>query len=558
MTGLILAGILFLGEIPCAYAGENTQVYDRVIIFGMDGVGAAIREANTPNFDRIFADGRVTYEAISTVTVSAPAWGAMFYGVPGDVHGTSNEVVERIHQKNCLYPSIFKLVRKTYPDAHMASFSNWGAINWGLIEPDCGADLFPDDRSSPSYEAVVSELMTYLDESSPKLLFVYFGDMDNELHAKGYGSREHLEAITEADRQIGLVYDELEKKGLLKNSLVMFVTDHGGNGAIHGGLTDAETHCTFAVAGPGLEKEGSIGNMELQDVAAITLYALGVEQPEIQTARVPTGIFPGVGEESRKQSRFPELIRRYAGYQATTLPEEPLPEALLEKRVYYQSFDERKVYGLNKKKELVPGLFGNAMNMSSSYLVTGVRDSTKWSGLTIAFWFRDHSDPETTPYDSDPIFVTDKNWRYVKNKGFVTALRNRDNLSGWLTDKIQIHVADEKGNRKDILWNLPEDYREKWIHCLVVFDPSTGNVSLYCDFELAGSAQLLPEKQKAWITGRSMVAGQSVSGKYTYNMEAEMDELMIFNYALTEEEIAEIRDWYDSAFEKDGHPARPD
>ena len=104
MTGLILAGILFLGEIPCAYAGENTQVYDRVIIFGMDGVGAAIREANTPNFDRIFADGRVTYEAISTVTVSAPAWGAMFYGVPGDVHGTSNEVVERIHQKNCLYP----------------------------------------------------------------------------------------------------------------------------------------------------------------------------------------------------------------------------------------------------------------------------------------------------------------------------------------------------------------------------------------------------------------------------------------------------------------------
>ena len=82
---------------------------------------------------------------------------------------------------------------------------------------------------------------------------------------------------------------------------------------------------------------------------------------------------------------------------------------------------------------------------------------------------------------------------------------------------------------------------------MAVFDPETRYVSLYVNFALAGSAQMLPEKHKDWSTGRSIIAGQSVTGKYTYNMEGEMDELMIFSSALTEEEIATIRDWYDSA-----------
>ena len=77
-------------------------------------------------------------------------------------------------------------------------------------------------------------------------------------------------------------------------------------------------------------------------------------------------------------------------------------------------------------------------------------------------------------------------------------------------------------------------------------------------FVLAGTAPLLPEKQKEWTTGRVMFAGQSISGKYPYNMEAEMDELMIFDQALTEMEIAEIRDWYDSAFSGTGQQAKPD
>ena len=48
-------------------AEKNPAPYDRVIIIAVDGAGASLQEGSTPNFDRIFADGCVTYDARATV-----------------------------------------------------------------------------------------------------------------------------------------------------------------------------------------------------------------------------------------------------------------------------------------------------------------------------------------------------------------------------------------------------------------------------------------------------------------------------------------------------------
>ena len=529
--------MLFLLLFPFAALAEgNSSPYERVIIFGMDGAGTMIRQGNTPNFDRIFISGSITYEALASVpTLSAQGWGSAFYGVPGPVHGETNNYAMNVHKFNVLYPSIFRLTREAYPKAKTASFANWPAINWGLIERDCGVFMFPEDRKEPAKEAIVRHVLAYLKKNDPKLLFVYFVDVDDALHLYGYGSDEYFEAMEETDKQIGVVYDALAQNGMLENTLVLFVTDHGGNNEKnHGGSSDQERKVTFAAAGPGVEEHGIIEDMELQDVAAVVLYALGIEQPEIQTGRIPKGIFPGIGGGKRKQTvDLSGTMDHYGnGVSAAELPELTLPKPLTEKLVYYQSFDG-PVKGLSGEKLLSGGLLGNALNLRNSYLKTGLKNSRKWKGMTIGFWFRDDGE------DGDPVFAADKNWMSGKNKGFVIAMKG---------DSIQINIGCGTKFRKDIIWQLPDGYRGKWIHRLAVFDQETKEISLYFNFRCAATAAALPEKHSDWASGKEIILGQDTTGKYQYRMNADMDELMVFNEALTPEEIGEIRDMYEPLF----------
>ena len=59
----------------------SERKYSHVIVVGIDGAGAFIKDAQTPNFDNIFKNGAVTYGALaSNPTISAECWGSMLLG----------------------------------------------------------------------------------------------------------------------------------------------------------------------------------------------------------------------------------------------------------------------------------------------------------------------------------------------------------------------------------------------------------------------------------------------------------------------------------------------
>lgn len=275
--------------------------YKHVFIIGVDGAGRFFKDADTPNFDRIFKDGAVDYTArAETVTVSAENWGAMLTGVSYLQHEMTNgSTAGTERSSDTKYPTIFTYARQAMPDAEMAAIVNWDNIAYGIIENDINVTKqYPDNGD----EGVTDAICDYFNAGNePALFFVQFDSVDGVGHSLGSKSPEFLQQIETVDGYLGRIYDTIESKGLMEDGLFIVVADHGHTpSGGHGGITMRETNVTLAVAGKTVVKGGKLDlDARNRDVAAIALYALGIERPDHMTSRLPGDLFEGVKGEIR-------------------------------------------------------------------------------------------------------------------------------------------------------------------------------------------------------------------------------------------------------------------
>ena len=99
------------------------------------------------------------------------------------------------------------------------------------------------------------------------------------------GEKESNEAFSK------LLHDFQKKSG---KRVYVVTADHGGHGTGHGGWTDEEKYVTFAAAGKSV-RHAELPEMNIRDLAAIVLYALGLDRPALDeqgwTAQLPPGLF---------------------------------------------------------------------------------------------------------------------------------------------------------------------------------------------------------------------------------------------------------------------------
>ena len=270
--------------------------FSHVIVVGVDGAGSWIKDADTPSFDQIFANGAVTYHALSSKpTISAECWGSMLIGVGPEVHGLTNSIVSSTpYDTNSPFPSLFRRIREAYPDAVLGAYCDWKPIFGGMVENDIGVST-----CTARDTALTPLICDYICESKPDFLFIQFDSVDGVGHRTGYGLPAFIERIHEVDALIGDVYSAVSKAGILEETLFIVIADHGGandeNGkGHHGGWTDGEKYVTFAATGKGIGKT-EIEAMNIRDLAAIVLYALGIEAPSLDeggwTSQIPKGLF---------------------------------------------------------------------------------------------------------------------------------------------------------------------------------------------------------------------------------------------------------------------------
>lgn len=97
----------------------------------------------------------------------------------------------------------------------------------------------------------------------------------------------YLDAARMTDQHVGRVIARLEKEGLLENTFIIFMTDHGISHARGKQfLYDEGTHIPFIVRGPGIAKGATRDDLIMQiDMAAMSLAAAGLPIPPVMQGR---------------------------------------------------------------------------------------------------------------------------------------------------------------------------------------------------------------------------------------------------------------------------------
>lgn len=507
----------------------DSAPYKHVVLIGVDGAGAFFKDANTPNLDKIFADGAITYKMLSAdPTISAQCWGSMLHGVTPNYHRLTNGIVAtQAYPSDSPFPSFFKVIRDNDPEAVLASFTNWNPINVGIVED--GLDVHKEGNMGD--QKLTQAICTYLEENDPTALFVQFDEADGAGHGSGYGSQTHLEKITELDDYIGQIYQSYEQKGLLDDTLFIVTSDHGGNGNSHGGMTDGEKYVMFAASGKSVQ-QGEIQDIEIRDTAAIVLHALGYDCPAGWTARVPSGLFNGVTAKERPVYTSANSNRNHVN-QPT--PTEDIGQSIQIPLQVYLPFDgtvtDKKggTTGQSGKLYFVEGYYGQGVSLDDGYVSIDDFKPGKES-FTISMWIK------TEGSGGDPAILSNKDWNSGQNKGFVLALRDMNDIA---------FNAGNGAARMDMGATLPVDFHEGWMHLLLIVDRQAGQVRLSYDFGTFTTAEIPAALRNASFDGiGGLHIGQDGTGQYTHPLPATVDELMIFDGVLSEEEIGALAEYY--------------
>jgi hypothetical protein len=164
---------------------------------------------------------------------------------------------------------------------------------------DYGPEYWPLILNQGWGDAEVTEAMIQaLDTHDPVFSMLYLPDVDGAGHDGVW--EDYTATVAEADRLVGLLWDELQARPAFADNTVMMVTsDHGRHDDAHGGFADHGCDCEgcrevmFLAVGPGIDTGcDPVKPWELVDIVP-TIGALMGWTPEHTEGSVMWGALEG-------------------------------------------------------------------------------------------------------------------------------------------------------------------------------------------------------------------------------------------------------------------------
>lgn len=222
----------------------------KVLVIGWDGVRSdALQQANTPNLDALIAEGLFTYDAWHLgITVSGPSWSTIMTGVWWNKHGVfSNAYTGSRYNK---YPYFPTRAKELLPNLKCVQITEWAPMSDNVYNDGWDLKLKTPDGDGAATEAVAIQ---QLQDPDLDVMFVYFDAVDLAGHASGFdpNNPSYMQAIENNDLHTGNIVTALKNRPNYENEnwLVLVITDHGGRGTGHGGISYEERHIWWVASG---------------------------------------------------------------------------------------------------------------------------------------------------------------------------------------------------------------------------------------------------------------------------------------------------------------------
>ncbi|MFC4766926.1 alkaline phosphatase family protein [Effusibacillus consociatus] len=260
---------------------SNAQVAEakakRVVVIVIDGCRKErFEEADAPFLNHLRRTG-VYYHQMETVypARTVVCFSSMFTGTYPREHGIQSNMVWKLGVR---VESIFDKLKQQgkkgvlFGCAHLIDAFGDYVESFTAVEKN--------DIVDHKIMARAKEIMR---RENPDLMVIQMIAVDQTGHSRGVMYPEYLEKIKESDRLIQDFYEWMDREGILEDTVVVVMADHGqGNGiGGHGHLDEGERFVPFLINGPCIQQGMEVKeHRSIVSLAPTIAYLLGVPFPD--------------------------------------------------------------------------------------------------------------------------------------------------------------------------------------------------------------------------------------------------------------------------------------
>jgi len=273
----------------------------RVLIITFDGIRVdGFRQAHTPNLDALMKSGAASMATRDVMpSVTLPNYTSHLLGAGPEVHGVVDngwkvddfKIPAVVRDEEGYFPSVFQVLKNNVKDMKTAFYWNWYPLVYPHNQKYFDDLLYADnDEYVPLYDRAFEFMKE--NRNDPTLVFLYSVHTDHVGHRFQWMSPEYIRSIEEGDVQVGILIEKMKAEGLFDDTHILFMSDHGGVGNGHGGVSVEEMTVPWILEGPGIKKGFEITEANnTVNTASTVAYLFGVDQPLCWTGEVPMSVF---------------------------------------------------------------------------------------------------------------------------------------------------------------------------------------------------------------------------------------------------------------------------